>query len=122
MKVISIKQPWASLIVHGYKPYEYRSWKTLYRGELLIHASKTYNKQDVLKFNHLGIDFPTGCIIGKVMLEDCIKVSPEFKKNNQLIYGLTKDYEGYAWVLTNPLFLDKIYLKGRLNLWDYDLK
>ena len=28
MKVLTLKQPWASLIVEGYKEYEFRSWKT----------------------------------------------------------------------------------------------
>ena len=40
MKVITIKQPWATLIAEGYKEYEFRTWNTKYRGELLIHAGK----------------------------------------------------------------------------------
>ena len=39
MKVIVIRQPWAWLIVHGYKDIENRSWRTRYRGTLLIQAS-----------------------------------------------------------------------------------
>lgn len=39
MKVISIQEPYASLIKEGYKKIETRSWKTNYRGEILIHAS-----------------------------------------------------------------------------------
>ena len=39
MKVITIKQPWATLIAEGIKKYEFRSWKTNYRGEIYIHAS-----------------------------------------------------------------------------------
>lgn len=38
MKVITIKQPWATLIAKGYKEYEFRTWKTKYRGDILIHA------------------------------------------------------------------------------------
>lgn len=40
MKAISIKQPWAWLIVNGYKDIENRTWDTKYRGMVLIHASK----------------------------------------------------------------------------------
>lgn len=40
MKVLSIIEPWASLIANGKKSIETRSWKTSYRGELYIHASK----------------------------------------------------------------------------------
>lgn len=43
MKVISLLQPWASLVVLGYKKIETRSWNTKYRGELLIHASKRFS-------------------------------------------------------------------------------
>lgn len=40
MKALSIRQPWAWLIVNGFKPIENRTWATRYRGEFLIHASK----------------------------------------------------------------------------------
>lgn len=40
MKVISIIQPWATLIALGEKKFETRSWKTKYHGELAIHAIK----------------------------------------------------------------------------------
>ena len=40
MKVLTIKQPFATLIIEGYKEYEFRTWKTKFRGEFLIHAGK----------------------------------------------------------------------------------
>ena len=39
-QAISIRQPWAWLIVHGWKNIENRMWRTSYRGPVLIHASK----------------------------------------------------------------------------------
>lgn len=39
METLSVKQPWASLIVCGAKDVENRTWTTPYRGRLLIHAS-----------------------------------------------------------------------------------
>lgn len=123
MKVITIRQPWASLIINGYKEYEFRSWKTKHRGELLIHASKGFNKEEILKFKELNIDFPTGCIIGKVILEDCLEVDDNLEKElmqkNKLVYGLTKNRGGYAWKLSNPIKVDKVYINGKLSLWDY---
>ena len=47
MKVLSIKEPWASLIVNGHKCYEFRSWKTKYSGKILIHASKSTEKKNI---------------------------------------------------------------------------
>lgn len=43
MKALSIKQPWADLIVEGLKPIENRTWITFHRGPLLIHASKVFD-------------------------------------------------------------------------------
>ncbi|MBR9701788.1 ASCH domain-containing protein, partial [Candidatus Pacearchaeota archaeon] len=39
MKAISIKEPWASLIDKGKKTIETRTWKTKYRGKLLLCCS-----------------------------------------------------------------------------------
>lgn len=45
MKIISLWQPWASLVACGAKRFETRSWKTPYRGRLAIHAAKTWSYQ-----------------------------------------------------------------------------
>lgn len=39
MKALSLRQPWAWMVVHGGKTIENRVWKTSFRGEFLIHAS-----------------------------------------------------------------------------------
>lgn len=41
MKALSIRQPWAWLIVHGIKDIENRTWFPNYRGPFYVHASKT---------------------------------------------------------------------------------
>ena len=46
MKAITIKQPWASLIVEGIKDVENRTWATKFRGRVLIHASQAWGKQN----------------------------------------------------------------------------
>lgn len=46
MKALSIRQPYAWLIVNGFKDVENRTWHTGYRGPVLIHAGKTYPKRD----------------------------------------------------------------------------
>lgn len=47
MKVLTIKQPWATLIMQGDKRFEFRSWQTKYRGDLLIHAGKGIDKEAI---------------------------------------------------------------------------
>ena len=46
VKIISVRQPWAWLIVAGHKDIENRTWRTSYRGRLLIHASLATEPED----------------------------------------------------------------------------
>ncbi len=78
MKAITIKQPWATLIAEGYKEYEFRIWKTKYRGDILIHAGKGIDKKAMERFKHLGLEYPIGKIIAKATITDCIYVDEEF--------------------------------------------
>lgn len=91
MKVLTVKEPWASLIINGYKKYEFRSWKTNYRGKLLIHAGKTLEKDVLPRFSCYNIEYSSGAIIGEVDLVDCIEVDEEFnnelEKINPVVYG-----------------------------------
>lgn len=82
---LSIRQPWAWLIVNGYKPVENRDWPTNYRGPVLIHASKTRDpegySQALQICELLGItlppldDLPKGGIVGEATLHDCVTES-----------------------------------------------
>ena len=63
MKALTIKEPWASLIINGYKEYEFRSWKTNYRGKILIHAGKSLEKENIEKFKYYNLDYGKGEII-----------------------------------------------------------
>ena len=60
MKVLTIKQPWATLVAEGLKKYEFRSWKLNYRGEILIHAGKGVDLDAMKKFEHLFEEFLPG--------------------------------------------------------------
>jgi hypothetical protein len=64
MKALSIRQPWAHLIVHEGKTIENRSWSTRYRGPVLIHAAKGMTDEefrDAMKF--VDTVFPTESIV-----------------------------------------------------------
>ena len=128
MKVLTIKQPWATLIMQGDKRFEFRSWQTKYRGELLIHAGKGIDKQAMKRLaKYLPENIPFGKILGKVKLVDCIKMSPEFKemllKENNEIYNKSSFQENFGWQLTDVEIFEKpIEAKGHLSLWEYDLK
>ena len=126
MKVITIKQPFASLIAAGIKEYEFRTWKTNYRGEILIHAGKGVDKIAMEKFKCYNLDYPSGCIIAKVNLTDCIKIDDEARtmlnKKNSLVYGniiQKKDWIGYGFKLENVERIKPIKINGKLSLWEY---
>lgn len=128
MKVLTIKQPWATLIMQENKRFEFRSWQTKYRGELLIHAGKGIDKEAVKRLaNYLPKELPQGKILGKVTLVDCIKITPEFKeellKEHSDIYTKSSFQENYGWQLEDVHVFDElIAAKGNLSLWEYDLE
>ncbi|HAF48556.1 MAG TPA: hypothetical protein DCL08_04850 [Anaerolineaceae bacterium] len=120
VKVLSVHQPWAWLIVNGYKDVENRSWKTNYRGPLYIHAGKKFDEADYnsLMSQFKSIVFPQmnqfkfGGIIGIVDLVDCLEDyrSIWFQKeiNNK---------KHYAWVLTNPQKVKFFRIRGQQGLF-----
>lgn len=129
MKVITIKQPFASLIAAGIKCYEFRTWKTKYRGEILIHAGKGINKKAMEKYKDYNLDYPSGAIIAKANLTDCIFIDANaramLKKENDVVYSSVindKEWVGYGFKLEDVKRIDEIPINGKLSLWDYDYK
>lgn len=125
MKVLTLKQPWASLVANGYKIYEFRSWKTKYRGEILIHAGCGVDKEWLDKVKDYGIDFPKKKILCKVVLEDCLeiddKLNKEILKLDKNVYG-EKIRDGYAWKLGKVTKLEiEEKVNGQLGIWNYDV-
>jgi len=75
---LSVRQPWAELIILGIKNVEFRSKATTYRGPAYIYASKGMSEEEAEDaFWNLGmVDFmfkelPRGVILGKVEIHDC---------------------------------------------------
>lgn len=124
MKIITLKQPWATLVAEGIKKYEFRSWKTNYRGKVLIHAGAGVDKKDMERFKDLNLEFPSKKIIAEVEIEDCLelddKLNNEIIAENNIAYG-SKVRTGYAWKLKNvkKIKSDKI-INGKLGLWNID--
>lgn len=127
MKVLTIKQPWATLIMQGDKRFEFRSWQTKYRGDLLIHAGKGTDKEAMKRLaKYLPDEIPLGKILGKVTLVDCIRMCPEFKemllKENSDIYTKSSFSENFGWQVEDvQVFDEPIEAKGHLSLWEYDI-
>ncbi len=140
MKTLSIKQPWASLIAHGIKDIENRTWATKYRGTIYIHASgKPSFNNLTLNLTHDQIDqivlngsfaldarnemYPKSAIIGKVDIVDCVINHDSIWAEHSR--GWPSDPKViYNWVLANPVLFDKpnLNIKGKLSLWEFEGK
>ncbi len=127
MKVITIKQPWATLIAEGLKEYEFRTWNTKYRGDILIHAGKSIDKKAMERFKNYNLEYPTGCIMAKAKLTDSIYVDDNFVKKvgstNPLVYKSIIEKNSrqvYGFKLEKVKKINYIYINGKLSLWDYD--
>lgn len=130
-KAITLKQPWAELVVLGAKWIETRSWKTEYTGPLYIHASGHFYFSD-LELCYQDEDFhayipsphtlQVGKIIGRVYLNGCreAEIVAEILDRRQLVFG---DFSPgrWAWELSHPEKLaNPIKCRGALSIWDFD--
>lgn len=128
MKALSIRQPWAWLIVNGFKDIENRTWSTRFRGPVLIHASKGMTRgeyedvEDMLdplyplhdkRLSELGIKLPPyqslqrGGIVGIAEIVDCIQQhqSPWF-------------FGDHGFVIRNARQLPFMPFNGALGFFD----
>lgn len=127
MKVLSIKEPYATLIKDGVKIYETRSWKTNYRGEIYIHASLTQSKSETYEtaIKYLKSEPNPGYILCLCKLVDCIPMTKEFidyinRETKEAEYGRYSE-DRYAWKLELIEVLNEpIKAKGKLGIWNYE--
>lgn len=135
MLALSLTQPWATLVVTGQKKIETRSWRTSHRGELGIHASKTFPRSAkalcseepfrgaLYRESFRAVeDLPVGCLLGTVRVFDCI--STDNVRRGATDAGAREwafgDYGPgrWAWVLTDAVMFEwPVPMKGALSLW-----
>jgi hypothetical protein len=136
-RILSLWQPWASLIALGEKRYETRSWYTRYRGVLYIHAAKhrcspstVFNceMERILNGKLLGTGYdnlPRGCIIARCELQSCLRTGAEQTGAEQmtqkeLAFG-DHGADRFAWGLH---FIERftwpVYCRGMQGLWTPD--
>ena len=119
MKALSIIEPYASLIAEGHKHIETRSWKTNYRGEILIHASATRIPKEYRHLLPRVRQVRSGYILCRATLVDCVEMTEEFLaavdpvERELGFYSLGR----YAWVLDNVEPVEQVKVRGSLGLW-----
>jgi hypothetical protein len=108
MKALSVKQPWASLIAAGVKTIETRTWRTDYRGPLLICSSK-------IPAPTAGSD-PGPCGVA-LCIADVIDCRPMTEAD--VAAACVSLYAGaWAWILTNVRLVEPIPVRGQVKFFD----
>lgn len=144
-KALTVKNPWAWLITQGIKDIENRTWRTNFRGRVMIHAAassalrkdealfeilskeqwqefKKWDQNIVKKIpidvNDLFSERPTSEILCSVEIVDCVLNHPSIWAKK----GLTEDGKPiWNWVLANPRpepDYKGLKIKGSLSFWD----
>ncbi|MEN6537819.1 MAG: ASCH domain-containing protein [Bryobacteraceae bacterium] len=120
MMLISLWEPWATLVAAGAKKVETRSWSTRYRGWLAIHASSRgllksdlealMNVRPLFRLALLGERLSTGCIVAVARLVDCCRIDEDpylpdvFRRHPQLDPVQEREFGNFAtgrwaWVI-----------------------
>lgn len=132
MKILTLWQPWASLIVMGAKVYETRTWRTDHTGRLFIHAAKfglrvkeQRRMESQIEWRRtlrmLGVgaieDLPQGAVLGCVNLLKCDSVEdlPNLSPDERL-WGDFRPGR-WAWKCSRPTRFMPVQMKGAQGLW-----
>lgn len=133
MKAITLWEPWATFIADGFKTYETRSWSTSYRGNIAIHASKRWQRDQKTILNQLVMkhpelakyavyEFPFGCVVAACRLI-AVHRTEEIRNRLTSIERALGDYsEGrFAWELEIVKLPPKpIPAQGMQGIWTWD--
>lgn len=141
VKVISIWNPYAVLIVQGHKMVETRSWpapKSLIGQRIGIASTKALKPEQralwsdpffMRYYNETGLpsleELPNGAIVGTAILHSCEEMTEEDLEDvteEEQLYGHW-DVGRFAWRLRRPEpFVKPIFTRGFQGIWDYDLE
>jgi hypothetical protein len=127
---LSLKQPWAALLVHGAKTIEIRSWPTQRRGLILIHASRSRDDRydwKSLPSHVLATSRLHGGILGSVELTDCIPYASarEFALDQAKHLNRVEWFRGprlFGFVLRNPRVTPFYPLPGSVKFFPVHLE
>lgn len=138
MKVISIWQPWATLLVQGFKVFETRGWaapKSLIGQRIGIASTKSWHPAQRSAADHVGFqvyfselglphpeELPRGYLLGTVLLDSCELMTAEFMddvSDEEKSYGWWEEGR-YAWRTIDPIpLITPIVIQGRQGIYDW---
>ncbi len=138
-RCLSLWQPWATLIASDAKVYETRSWKTDYRGPVVIHAAKHWTHVEktrckthpfdkaLQRARHKGLAMPLGeiiCVVDLVAIhrvEDIQDrlIHPDYGKSWEWHFGNYANNGRYAWELRNVRTFYPVPMRGQQGLFPF---
>lgn len=101
---LSLKQPWATLAVHGLKSIEVRRWPTVRRGRILIHAARVADSR-AEAWKHVPESLRAftdlrGGIIGAVELTQCLT----YRNLDEFVRDQARHLNDASWFELPQLF------------------
>jgi len=125
MKCLSLKQPFADLVVSGKKTIELRKWNTHYRGYFLVHASGNVDKDACAYFNQDPKALVIHAVIGKAVLYNVKKYESDEEFIRDKGKHLASDKYAssrYGFLLKDAVRFEKpIPLMGKLRFFNVEL-
>jgi ASCH domain len=110
---LSLKQPWVWAVLCAGKDIENRTWRSGYRGRVILHASRTIDEAGVKYLREAGFqvpaDLPLGAYVGEVTITDC---KPLAETSSRWAFGPWCYTLAHAIVYDNP-----ISGRGRLGFY-----
>jgi hypothetical protein len=123
---LSLKQPWATLLVHGLKSIEVRNWPTARRGRILVHAARISDERPEA-WRRLPAELEEhaklcGGIVGAAELTSCVTYSSldSFVKDQAEHLNEPSWYTGsvlYGFVFTKAVTLPFLRYPGWMRFF-----
>ena len=123
MKALSLKQPFAELVVSGRKSVELRKWNTSFRGEFFVHASGNVDFARCKSFNLNPDLLVKQAIVGSAELVSVVRYLTLEDLENDKDKHLALDFYDvpvYGFVLKNVKRVEPVKLKGALGFFNVD--
>jgi hypothetical protein len=124
-KCLSLKQPFADLLVSGMKTIEVRKWKTKFRGQFLVHASKNIDEKACKRLKIDQAKLVTGAVVGKASLYDVISYGSKnsfLKDKNKHFASSTYDKPKFGFMVYQAERFDtSVPIRGKLGFFNVEL-
>ncbi len=125
LRGLTVRQPWASKIADGRKTIEVRTWRTGWRGPVLIHSGR--DRRHVREAGPAASLYPLGAVLAVARIADCRRLEPDDGPALDIpgwadlwperASEITTDLWGWVLADVSRALPPHVPLRGRLGLW-----